>query len=422
VRVARGTVVGTLAKRAGISRAAVNWRLAQDWFPTAKGFSELLQPLRSQDSWIEPYPFLYPQTLESDWDRAGPCDLWQCEWAWDGIRAQVMRRGEKTLVWSSSQELLNPVVPDIVHAVEWLPEGTVLDGLIVLSEHRAARKNRLKQTRLKPGSKSNIEQPEKQACFMARDLLAEAGVDLRSLPLRVRRQRLESMINILISKMPAAGDGRPAVEQMSLELFPANTHSHLESHSIVRVSPVMPAASWDLRRQEWIQARSKGARGLELRRLDASHESGAESECWWFLPNAPLTVNAVLMRVQTRPGQRPDESALHTFGVWSGQQLVAVAEVNHRLAPAESASLEDLLRSNLQARRGPVRFFKPSLVFQLAFENVEPASRRASGLILKSARVLRWLKDVDPDKAASLADLRQMIHPIEDSTTSRGPL
>ncbi|MFT2588535.1 hypothetical protein ACMWPQ_29010, partial [Escherichia coli] len=58
----------------------------------------------------------------------GPVDEWQAEWKWDGIRAQVIRRGGKSFVWSRGEELVNDRYPELQALADALPDGTVLDG------------------------------------------------------------------------------------------------------------------------------------------------------------------------------------------------------------------------------------------------------------------------------------------------------
>lgn len=55
------------------------------------------------------------------------------EWKWDGIRAQLVRRNDRTWLWSRGEEIVNRSFPEITTAAEKLPNGTVLDGEILAS-------------------------------------------------------------------------------------------------------------------------------------------------------------------------------------------------------------------------------------------------------------------------------------------------
>ena len=64
-----------------------------DWTPTAEWFAGLLSHEQTNEDRSRPYPFFLASPLEGPgdaWDRASE---WLIEWKWDGIRAQLVRRG-----------------------------------------------------------------------------------------------------------------------------------------------------------------------------------------------------------------------------------------------------------------------------------------------------------------------------------------
>ncbi len=58
--------------------------------------------------------------------------LWQAEWKWDGIRAQLVRRDRRAWLRSRGEELVTDRFPELADAAQTLPDGTVLDGEIVV--------------------------------------------------------------------------------------------------------------------------------------------------------------------------------------------------------------------------------------------------------------------------------------------------
>src|SRR5690606_37922210 len=84
----------------------------------------------------QPFPFFLAHALPPDApadlsELLGPVSDWLAEWKFDGIRAQIVRHGEQTCVWSRGEDLITESFPDIVQAsAEW-PDGTILDGEIV---------------------------------------------------------------------------------------------------------------------------------------------------------------------------------------------------------------------------------------------------------------------------------------------------
>jgi ATP-dependent DNA ligase len=114
---------------------------------------------------------------------------------WDGFRALVFRGDDSLYIQSRDLRPLDRYFPD-VHDVlmAQAPRGSVLDGEIVIATHRGLDFDAL-QMRLHPAASrvAKLAQ-ETPASFVAFDLLAEAGRDLRGLPQHERRARLEQAL------------------------------------------------------------------------------------------------------------------------------------------------------------------------------------------------------------------------------------
>ena len=62
---------------------------------------------------------------------------WQAEWKWDGIRAQLIRRGGQTFIWSRGRGAGHRASSRDPAARSALPDGTVIDGEILPWRERA---------------------------------------------------------------------------------------------------------------------------------------------------------------------------------------------------------------------------------------------------------------------------------------------
>ena len=72
----------------------------------------------------QPYPFYLASPLEGDpADTLGPVEDWLLEWKWDGIRAQLIRRGGTLALWSRGEERLDGRFPEVEAAANGLPDG-----------------------------------------------------------------------------------------------------------------------------------------------------------------------------------------------------------------------------------------------------------------------------------------------------------
>ncbi len=114
---------------------------------------------------------------------------------WDGFRAIVFRAGGEGYIQSRDLKPLDRYFPELNAAlVAGLPDDCVLDGEIVIATPRGLDFDAL-QMRLHPAAsrvaKLSAEIP---ASFVAFDLLAANGEDLRALPQSERRLRLERLL------------------------------------------------------------------------------------------------------------------------------------------------------------------------------------------------------------------------------------
>lgn len=113
---------------------------------------------------------------------------------WDGYRLLVCRDGDATSLQSRQGKDLTRYFPDLVAAAQGqLPPGCLLDGEAVIWWQDRLDFSLLQQ-RLSASTRSLSRQAQdKPAHFIAFDLLAVAGHDIRREPLRDRRALLEEL-------------------------------------------------------------------------------------------------------------------------------------------------------------------------------------------------------------------------------------
>jgi ATP-dependent DNA ligase len=120
---------------------------------------------------------------------------WQFEPKWDGFRAVAYRDGDDVYIASRNQRPLTRYFPELVPAMRAIaPKRVVLDAEIVIFAGVGMDFDLL-QLRLHPAaSRVNMLAGETPASLVVFDLLAEGDDDLRELPLRERRKRLERLL------------------------------------------------------------------------------------------------------------------------------------------------------------------------------------------------------------------------------------
>lgn len=377
VGVSEKLVAKALAQVYQMDEAAVAYALTGNWQPAATSLQELLRADAASDA-SKPYPFFLAYPLEQAVAELGATGDWQAEWKWDGIRAQLIKRADTVYVWSRGEELLNEQFPDLCEALSGLPNGTVLDGeLLCVEGGQILSFNALQQRlgRKKPSKKMQQSMP---VALMAYDLVEFGGQDLRSQPLRQRRQQLE-------------------------QLLAANALSAL------LLSESLVFDHWQQLIDFREQGRAQLAEGLMLKRLDAPYEQGRKKGSWWKWKVAPLSIDAVLLYAQKGHGRRANLFTDYTFALWEGTQLVTFAKAYSGLTDKEIKAVDTFIKANTLEKFGPVRTVKPELVFEIAFEGLQPSNRHKAGVAVRFPRILRWRQDKTVDQANHLADLKALL-------------
>jgi DNA ligase-1 len=372
-------VIRALAQVSGLDESVTAHRLMGAWEPTAEFFQRLTAPDVRDADVSRPYPFYLAHPLEGDPAELGELGEWLAEWKWDGIRAQLIRRGGRTYLWSRGEELLAGRFPEVEEIGPLLPEGTVIDGEILPWVNGAPLPFAQLQRRIGRKNLGRKMLDEIPAVLVAYDLLEEGGADVRSLPLTERRRRLAG----LLQAVPAAGR--------------------------LLLSPVVHVSSWtDLTETRRI-ARDRGAEGLMLKRLSSQYGVGRRRGDWWKWKVDPLTVDAVLIYAQPGSGRRAGLFTDYTFGIWEGNHLVPFAKAYSGLTDEEIKKVDSFVRRNTLEKFGPVRTVKPELVFELHFEGIQRSSRHKSGIAVRFPRIARWRTDKKAEEADTIDTVKALL-------------
>jgi DNA ligase-1 len=397
VGVSRTLVARALAEVAGIDPAVMAHRLMGPPPASAAAFAALLSSAPTETDGRRPYPFFLAAPLDGEAPSLGDVAEWQAEWKWDGMRAQLVRRGDDIAVWSRGEELMNEAFPEIAAAARGLPAGTVLDGEILAVRDRrllpfASLSRRASRRRVTKQVLAEIP-----CVFVAYDLLEAEGQDLRGESLATRRGLLERVV-------PAPFD-----ELIDPAASPTVLDTATADRPPLYLSPQVIGESWEALATARATSRARGVEGLMLKRRASPYGVGRTRGDWWKWKIEPLEIDAVLLYAQAGHGRRAGLHTDYTLGVWHDDRLVPVAKAYSGLSDAEIVEVDRIVRATTLEKHGPVRVVQPTLVFQLSFEGVSRSTRHKSGVAVRFPRIARWRRDKQPRDAALLADLERMI-------------
>jgi len=383
VGVSEQLVIRALAQVTDQPQTQIAHRLSGSWEPTAEFYRCLFRAEEGQADPSRPYPFFLAYPLEEAPEQLGPAKEWQAEWKWDGIRAQLIRRGGETFLWSRGEELLTAGFPDLIAAAAVLPEGTVLDGELLgwLPGNEQPLPFAELQKRITRKTLSAKLLREIPARLVVYDLLEWEGKDWRERPLMARRAQLEMLL-----------EGLP--EEARERLVP---------------SPVVQAGSWAELTALRETARQHLSEGLMLKQRASSYGTGRRRGGWWKWKVGALTADAVMVYAQQGHGRRAGLYTDYTFAIWKDGRLVPFAKAYSGLTDAEIREVDKFIRAHTLERFGPVRTVEPLMVFELAFEGIQRSARHKSGLAVRFPRILRIRTDKRPDQADSYERLAALL-------------
>ena len=173
-----------LAQATGIDEAELTHRLMGDWTPDRTSYHALVEAPDPGADLSRPYPFALAYQIEDAPETLGPVTDWLAERKWDGIRGQLIVRGGAHYLWSRGEDLMTDRFPELAQLVDFLPEGTVIDGEVLAWDRGGNRPLGFSKLQSRIGRKTVPKKllAEAPVIVMAYDLLEWGGADLRNAP------------------------------------------------------------------------------------------------------------------------------------------------------------------------------------------------------------------------------------------------
>ncbi|MDZ4374054.1 MAG: cisplatin damage response ATP-dependent DNA ligase [Phenylobacterium sp.] len=342
-------------------------------------------------------PVMLAQALDEavDFGRLDPAD-YSAEWKWDGIRVQLAHEAGQRRLYTRTGDDISRTFPDVLEA---LAEDGVVDGELLVIRDGAIAPFADLQQRLNRKTVDAKMLDAFPAAVRAYDLLQVGEEDLRTLPFRERRRRLEAFL----ARQPPTRERGPRLD----------------------LSPLQPFDAWpDLAalRADPPEGDPRLAEGVMLKRWDSVYEAGRPKGPWFKWKRDPFTVDAVLMYAQRGHGKRSSFYYDYTFGVWTQdaaghRSLTPVGKAYFGFTDEELKGIDKFVRDNTLERFGPVRSVRAEphhgLVFEVAFEGLQRSARHKSGVAMRFPRISRIRWDKPPGEADDLDVLERLLLQIE---------
>lgn len=292
---------------------------------------------------------------------------------YDGIRAQVHKNAAGVKVFSRT---LDEIVefPELNVFFAKLPGELILDGEILAWHGSRPLPFTQLQKRLGRKQLDLWLQHEIPVRFAAFDLLFQDGDLLLDETLRHRRERLEKIL-------PLADSGA------------IYTAAAQRCDSVAAIQ------------QAFQDSLAAGHEGIVVKRPESQYTPGRRGRSWFKLKEPFATLDVVVTAVEYGHGKRHGMLSDYTFSVRDGHKLLTIGKAYSGLTDPEiKAGTEYFLQHTLEDL-GARRIVEPTVVLEVAFNNIQKSARHESGYALRFPRILR----LRPDKPATEIDTLERV-------------
>lgn len=342
---------------------------------------------------FHPIGFMLATPVESaDEILSGGTGSVLAEEKYDGIRAQLHKGPAGVKIFSRT---LDEIVefPELNSAFAALPGELILDGEILAWNGARPLPFTELQKRLGRKQLDLWLQHEIPVRFAAFDLLYQDGELLLDEPLEKRRALLEKKLEKIL---PPAG---------TAPLY---------------VAPAIRCESVEAIQEAFRNALTAGHEGIVVKRPESFYTPGRRGRSWFKLKEPFATLDVVVTAVEYGHGKRHGLLSDYTFSVRDGHRLLTVGKAYSGLTDAEIKTGTAYFLEHTIEDFGARRTVQPTVVIEVAFNNIQKSDRHQSGYALRFPRILRLRPDkpvAEIDTLARVAELyaRQVTLPRNSS-------
>jgi DNA ligase 1 len=295
----------------------------------------------------------------------------------DGIRAQLHKFGSQIEFYSRTLDRITEF-PELVQPARSIPGDFILDGEIIgLRNGRAIPftefQQRLGRKQIDLFTSSNLP-----GSFVAFDVLHLNGEDLLDLGLAERRIRLEQLL--------------ASFEQPGLQFTRAQLCSNPEEIE----------AAFQL-------ALTNGNEGLIAKAPESPYVPGRRGQFWLKLKRPLATLDVVVTAAEYGHGKRRGLLSDYTFAVRAGDRLVNIGKAYSGVTDAEIRELTKYFLAHTVEDEGFRRQVEPTVVMEVAFNNIQRSERHDSGFALRFPRIIRLRCDKPVSEIDTLERAEQIF-------------
>jgi DNA ligase 1 len=292
---------------------------------------------------------------------------------YDGIRAQVHKdRSGKVRIFSRTLDEVAEF-PELVQPIRELPGELIVDGEILA--WRDARPLPFTELQKRLGRK-RVDlwiQQDIPVKFMAFDLLYQDGKLLLDEPLAERKSRLDTIF--------------------------------ATASAVLRVASRSECRTADAVQLAFRNSLAAGHEGVVAKAANSPYTPGRRGGFWFKLKEPFATLDVVVTAVEYGHGKRHKVLSDYTFAVRDAENLLDIGKAYSGLTDAEIREYTDYFLRHTIEDQGYRRTVEPTVVLEVAFNNIQKSRRHSSGYALRFPRIVR----IRTDKPASEIDTLEHV-------------
>src|SRR6266536_4493053 len=327
---------------------------------------------------------------------------------YDGVRAQVHISQGEVRIFSRTRDEITESFPELAPALAGLPKDAVLDGEIVAwsppragapaCEGRALPFSTLQQRlgRKKVSARTLRDIP---IAYLVFDVLYAGDELLLDRPLRERAQILDDLLAAPRTNIVCRSE---AQSRLAFE-DPVE-----RSLAAVLRAPVATAISAEDLETLFTAARDRGNEGLMIKDLDSLYTPGRRGKSWLKMKRELATLDVLVTAGEYGHGKRIGVLSDYTFAVWDGERLVNIGKAYSGLTDAEIAEMTQWFLAHKISERGLRLEVEPTIVLEVAFNNMMRSTRHESGYALRFPRIVRLRPDKRPEDADTIETVKEI--------------
>jgi DNA ligase-1 len=312
---------------------------------------------------------------------------------YDGIRAQLHKKGDEVRLYSRDLHDVSDGYPEVVAAARRLKWDGILDGELLAYRDGMAMPFIQLQARLGRKNPSAEMQAQVPVIYVAFDALAVgpgggAPVEpVLRLNLRERRERLDAL-------------GLPLTPGMATaNLLTASTAQELQGI--------------------FDEAQDRGNEGLMVKDPDSGYTPGRRGYGWLKLKRPLATLDCVVVGVEVGHGKRHGVLSDYTFAVRDDRpeapegHLVTIGKAYSGLTDVEIAEMTKWFEEHTLQRVGRFHVVEPTIVVEIAFDVIHQSNRHDSGYALRFPRIFRLRPDKDAREIDTLSNVEVLFRRLQ---------